>query len=94
MQIGGLAEPDEVIMNWGVIYLARKKKTKRNFSISCNFIASSKYSWVRGGVVFALRSGGDNYYTDFEKSEFFTPHSTRQNNTGNEHVGACTPGTV
>lgn len=34
MQIGGLAEPDEVIMNWGVIYLARKKK-KRNFPISC-----------------------------------------------------------
>lgn len=29
MQIGGLAEPDEVIMNWGVIYLARKKKKKK-----------------------------------------------------------------
>lgn len=81
-------------MNWGVIYLARKKKQKRNFPISCNFIGSSKYSWVRGGVVFALRSGGDNYYTDFEKSEFFIPHSTRHNNTGDKHLGACTPGTI
>lgn len=28
MQIGGLAEPDEVIMNRRVIYLARKKNKK------------------------------------------------------------------
>lgn len=55
----GPAEPDEVIMNSGVIYSARKKKL--NFSISCNFTASSKYSSVKGGVMFALRSGGDNY---------------------------------
>ena len=37
----GPAEPDEVIMNSGVIYILSKKKKKKkklNFSISCNFI--------------------------------------------------------
>ena len=36
----GPAEPDEVIMNSGVIYILSKKKKKKklNFSISCNFV--------------------------------------------------------
>ena len=36
----GPAEPDEVIMNSGVIYILSKKKKKKklNFSISCTFI--------------------------------------------------------
>ena len=58
----GPAEPDEVIMNSGVIYILSKKKKKNSTSpFPATSFASSKYSSVKGGVLFALRSGGDNY---------------------------------
>ena len=59
----GPAEPDEVLMNSGVIYIPSKKEKKKNSTspFPATSFASSKYSSVKGGVLFALRSSGDNY---------------------------------
>lgn len=47
------------------VVISKGKKKNLSFSISRSLSAGSKYSSEKGGAGLALRSGIDNYYTEF-----------------------------